>query len=457
MTHRLYNTNMYQFDRPESSYWEASGGELRPHAQPLQEDAKCDVAIIGGGYTGLSAAYHLCRDFQIDTRVVEAGHFGWGASGRNGGFCCVGGTSLDATEMVRRYGIDNTRHFLDSQCDAVELVRQIIQTESIDAHMQGDAELELACSPRGYDALLEYAEFLKRKLGQDTRMLSRQEVRERYVDMPIQAGGCETRPTFGLHPFRYVNGLADAAVRRGAILHDRSEVIEWRKEGLWHCLRTTGGTLRAKNVILATNGFTPEHLSNAVHGRTLPLISSIIATRPLSRDELDAHSWRTNNPAFTALDLLDYFRVLPDQRLLLGGRGSSDGSRTNAEHNFTKLTSRLGELFPAWREVAIDYRWHGLVCLTRRLTPAVGRLDEDASVFFAFGYHGNGVSNATWCGRALARWLAGRDGNGRVVPNSLPRIMQGMPARIPIPDLRLAYVQARIAAFKVTDWWHNRQ
>ena len=94
MQKQLYSDEMYAFATPQASYWEATGGDLIPFAAPLEEDAKCEVAIIGGGYTGLSAAYHLCRDHQIDTRVLEAGHIGWGASGRNGGFCSMGGTCL---------------------------------------------------------------------------------------------------------------------------------------------------------------------------------------------------------------------------------------------------------------------------------------------------------------------------------------------------------------------------
>jgi glycine/D-amino acid oxidase-like deaminating enzyme len=254
-----------------------------------------------------------------------------------------------------------------------------------------------------------------------------------------------------------VRGLADAAVRRGAILHDRSEVIHWQKEGKWHVLRTDEATLRAKKVIVATNGFTPEYLHKALHGKTLPLISSIVVTRPLDAAELAAHNWQTDSPTITSLDLLDYFRVLPDKRLMLGGRGSADGSAVNARANFEKIAHRVGTLFPQWSNVAIEYNWQGLVCLTRRLTPAVGRLDEDPSTLFAFGYHGNGVNNATWCGKFLADWLGSTANGDHRVPDSLPVIMRGMPDGIPFPSLRLNYVQARIAGFRLTDWWHNRR
>jgi glycine/D-amino acid oxidase-like deaminating enzyme len=153
------------------------------------------------------------------------------------------------------------------------------------------------------------------------------------------------RPTFGLHPLRYLRGLAAAAVRHGAKLHERSEVIEWRKEGDGHVLITKEGRLRARKVVLATNGFTPEHINKTFQARTLPLISAIVVTRPLTDDELGAHAWQTDSPTITSLDLLDYFRILPDKRLMFGGRGSSNGSDESASKNFVALTARYQKLF----------------------------------------------------------------------------------------------------------------
>jgi glycine/D-amino acid oxidase-like deaminating enzyme len=453
----LYSNDMYRFGQAEPSYWEATAGDIVPHATQLGDQARCEVAIIGGGYTGLSAAYHLCRDYQIDTRVLEAGHIGWGASGRNGGFCSMGGTSLGASGLLKKYGVEVTRHYYQAQLAGVELVRNIILEENIDTPIQGEDEIEVACSPRAFKVLKDEAEMQFRVLGLDTSVLTRDQVRERCFDSPIQNGAIVLRPTFGLHPLRFVRGLADAAVRHGAIVHDRSQVIEWGKEGAWHVLRTMHGVLRARRVIVATNGFTPEYLHDSFRGRTVPLISSIVVTRPLESAELAAHQWQTDSPAITSLDLLDYFRVLPDKRLMLGGRGSSNGATANAQANYAKLARRIGTLFPHWQDVTIDFSWHGLVCLTRRLTPAVGRLDDDPSTFFAFGYHGNGVNNATWCGKLLADWLAQSGIDDRKIPDALPVVMRHLPATVPFPSLRLHYVQARIAAFRATDWWHNRK
>ncbi len=452
MPKRIYHEDMYRFRKPEPSYWEATQGDIELKAEELRGNEQCEVAIIGGGYTGLSAAYHLCRDHQVDARVLEAGHMGWGASGRNGGFCSIGGSSLGADDMIRRYGLDETRNYYQRQVEAVELVADIIREEGIDSPMQGDSELKVACSQKAFDAVRHKANNLMRPLGLDVQVLTRDEFAEQYFDFPDLAGASVLRPTFGLHPLRYTLGLAAAAERQGAFLHPYSEVIGWGNDGANHILTTRGGTLRSRYVVLATNGFTPEHLHPAFRARTLPVISSIVVTRPLSADELAAHAWQTESPAITSFDLLHYFRLLPDKRFMWGGRGSSSGAPKGTSRNYSRLIGQLHERFPEWKDVGIDYRWHGLVCLTRRLTPAIGRLDEDPSVFFGFGFHGNGVNTATWTGKQLSEWIGGSRIGDRRKPRSLPAAVQGLSERIPLAALRLFYVQARIAMFRFTDW-----
>ncbi len=443
---------MYRFDKPQPSYWEASAGESSLQAIPLAADDACEVAIIGGGYTGLSTAYHLAKNHNIEARVLDAGHIGWGASGRNGGFCSIGGSSLGTARQIDKYGQKNVRHYYQSQVDAVELVHGIIKDEHIDAQIVGDTELEIAHSDKAFSELKQQAELKFRALGLDTDVISAEEFRAEYFDSTEQFGAARLRPTFGLHPMRYILGLAAATEKHGVKLNRDSEVVSWEKIGSEHLLRTRNATLRSKYVVMATNGFMPEHINLDFHARSLPMISAIVVTRPLTDSELSRYHWRTTTPAITSRNLMNYFRLLPDNRLMFGGRGSSTGQDSAAAKTYEQLIRRFQELWPAWKHVQIDYRWHGLICMTLRQTPCIGRLPNDPSVFFAFGYHGNGVNTSTWSGKQIADWLANSSMGDASAPQSLPVMVRELSGRFPLPAFRRHYLQARIALFKLTDW-----
>ena len=441
---RPYHPNLYRFDRAQPSYWEATVPKSSLVATPLVDTHSCDVAIIGGGYTGLSAALHLARDFGIDVRVLEAGHLGWGASGRNGGFCGIGATGLALQDFTRRHGEEDARDFFQSQSQAVELVRTLATDEQLDIDVCGDAELDVAHTPKAFRRLQADHDLLTGTLGIDARIIGPDEFRERYFDSSEQFGALLTRPTFGLHPLRYCRGLAGAAARHGAVLHERSEVLEWTTNDQGgHRLRTAGGTLLANKVIFATNGFMPEKLRPEFYARSLPVVSAIVVTRPLTGDERELYRWSCAQPAINSRRVLNYFRMLPDNRFLFGGRGHTAGDPDGERQNYVELIATMQRLWPGWTNVDVDYRWHGLICFNRTLCPALGQLEDDASVFFGFGYHGNGVSTATWAGQQLANWI----GKGRAP--KLPAVVKGLSGRFPMAPLRLKYLRLSMA---ISSW-----
>jgi glycine/D-amino acid oxidase-like deaminating enzyme len=442
---RLYDDNLYDFSAPQPSYWEATAEPPAFSSPPLNRDDSCDVAIIGGGYTGLSAAYHLAKDYQLDARVLEAGHIGWGASGRNGGFCCIGGTGLRPRGMIRRFGLEAARAWYRSQVQAVELVRHLARDEAIDIEAFGAAEVEIAHSLRAFASMEAEHRAMTGLLGLDAELLTRYEVSERIYQSADQHGALITRPALGLHPLRFCRGLALAASCRGAKLHSSSEVLDWsRSAGGTHRLSTAGGTLRAGKVLFATNGFMPEQLRAEFFGRTLPVISAIVVTRPLTDDERLNAGWHTEHPAINSRHLLNYFRLLPDNRFLFGARGHTRGTREGEKATYRKIIGTFRRHWPGWADAEIEYRWHGLICMTAALRPGIGRMVYDAHTFFGFGYHGNGVNTATWAGKQLADWIA----RGKA-PDDLPGFARELPRRYPLPALRRAYLRTGLV---VANW-----
>lgn len=437
----LFHPALYDRSTPVASYWQDTAGPA-PTYPRLEGEHATDVAIIGGGYCGLAAAYHLAR-LGIEATVLEAGSIGWGASGRNGGFCCIGATWLGPKELAAIYGEEETLAFYRAQVDAVRLVEQLAAEEQIDLKRQGDGIWVFAHKPSRLNELEEHAEVLRR-IGVKTRRLSRDQFEAEMFACAEQFGAHYEAIGFGLNPLSYCAGLAAAAAKRGAKLHARSHVDGWRREGARHLLSTPTGLLRARRVIVATGGWMPEELAPELAGRLMPALSNIITTRPLSEAELARQKWKGDAPASNTRNLLAYLRLLPDKRLLFGGRGDTRGSPSGGEAMRRSLTRSMGRLFPAFRDAEITHSWRGFITATMRLTPAVGELPSDESVSYAFGCHGNGVAFMTWAGRALAQRIAGSR-------SELPAPVRGLPNRFPLPALRRWQLRVIVARAWIED------
>lgn len=439
----LFHPAQYDWSKTVDSYWETGRASFDTVDAPvLRSDETAEVAIIGGGYCGLSAAYHLARS-GIGVRVLEAGQIGWGASGRNGGFCSVGASFLGAAELKGLYGEEETLAFYRALVDAVRLVDALAQDEAIDLKRQDGGVWTFAHKPSRMAELQAHADVLAR-IGVAARLVDAATFDQEAFACAEQFGSLHEPVGFGLNPLAYCLGLARAAAGRGAKLHALSRVVAWRREGGAHRLVAEGGSLRAKRVVLATNGWLPEDLVPELAGRVMPLLSNIVTTRPLSGEELRRQKWHTEGPASNTRALLAYLRMLPDKRLMFGGRGDTTGSPAGGGAMRRLLTRRIGEMFPGFAGIETTHSWRGFIAATRRLTPAIGELPDDPTVSFAFGCHGNGVAFMTWAGRALARRIA--DG-----ATELPAPVNGLPARFPLPATRLWQLRAMLARAWVED------
>jgi glycine/D-amino acid oxidase-like deaminating enzyme len=431
----LVHPNALHFDRPVESYWEASADPLNLQLAPLARDIQCDVAIIGGGFTGLSAAIELAGA-GLDVAVLEAGHIGWGASGRNGGFACLGSHKLGQSSILAKYGEDETRRYYRAMVDAIAQVQSNLQDYGIDAWKAGEGDMSLAHLPNRVDDLKSENEFLKRILGEEAILLSKDELRQHGTYGPHFYGGLKHKIGFGLHPLNYVRGLARAAHKAGAKLYPQSRVTRWEQVGDLHQLWTGAGKITAKRVIVATNGFTPENISTLHKGKLLPALSNIIVTRPLTENEKAEQGWTSQIMSSDSRNLLHYFRLLPNNRFMFGGRGGTDSSNASLGDYQKQITREFHEMFPAWKEVKITHFWRGFVCLSQDRVPYVGALDDKKSVWTSIAYHGSGVAMASYAGRAVARMMINEK-----TRDELPSIITRRLAKFPLPMFRPFYLK----------------
>ncbi|MCB1432450.1 MAG: FAD-binding oxidoreductase [Alphaproteobacteria bacterium] len=425
----------FHFDRPVDSYWEASADPLDIDTPPLTGNDSCDVAIIGAGFTGLSAAIELAGQ-GIDVRVIEAGQVGWGASGRNGGFACVGSHKLPYAKMIATYGLEAAQRYYAAMQESIALVRDNLERHGIDAWATGDGEVTLAHLPNRLAEFRQEQAFLRTTFGDDTEMLSAADLKAQGIWGPEFHGGLKSKAGFGIHPLNYVRGLARAAEKAGAWIHGQSRIIRWEERGDGHVLSTVDGTLKAKRVLVAANGYTPEDVSPRHAGRIMPALSSVVVTRPLTVEEREAQGWTSELLAYDSRILLHYFRLLPNGRFLFGGRGGTNASDTGGDAYRPVLESAFRKLFPVWKDVELTHYWRGFVCLTYDRVPYVGPLDERRSVWTALAYHGNGVAMGSWCGRAVARLMT-----DKAAREEVPSVLTRRLAHFPLPAFRPLYLK----------------
>jgi len=415
----------YDTSRPVESWWRASAPPWREPI-PLDADLATEVAIIGGGYAGLACAIRLA-ELGVEAAVLEAGEIGWGASGRNGGIVGLRPDKLSDNAMVRRYGEDEFARYARAAVAGNHRLRAFCIAAGLADAVQGDEELYLAHSARSA---------IKLERESSEHGVGIEYLPPENIDGIRRHGGIVIRPAFGIHPLRLVRALADHAAALGVRVLPRSEVTLWERDGPRHRLVTAGGTVSARRVVLAANGFMPDGLDRRFDGRAVPVISNIGVTRVLSDEEQASLAWLGDRPAADTRNLLSYFRLLPEGRLLLGMRGDIRGTAAGAATMRRAVAARIARQFPNLAGAELTHFWRGPICATASLTPSVGLLHDDPSIGHAFGWHGSGINGAQVGGRLLAEVLAGE-------PEAhIPAPCRGLAPRLPFPGLRPLYVGA---------------
>ncbi len=373
----------------------------RPHDLPVSElPDRVDVAVIGSGYTGLNAAIAL-RKAGATVAVLEQETIGWGASSRNGGMATTG-LKEEMTTVFKRYGAAQGRAFWAWALASIDHVAATVAAEQIDCHFTRSGHITLAFKQRHFDHFAAEAAWFQRELDyQDTWVVGKDELHDE-IGTPEYFGGLVDRNSAALHPAKYAFGLAQAAARHGAHLVEHAQVTGLARRTREFTLATTRGKLAAREVLLATNGYTTGLVPAARRG-IFPVGSYIIVTRPLA-PALQAELSPRGRMFFDSKHFLNYFRLTPDGRMLFGGRHNLSTS-LDLHESARLMQARMVEVFPQLRAAPVAYTWSGKLGITFDLMPHVGCVE---GVHYAYGYAGHGVSVASYLGKEVGELLAGQ-------------------------------------------------
>ncbi len=445
---RIYHQSAADPEIKAASWWEASADPMRHTPTPLAGSQDCDVAIIGGGFTGLNAALYLAKS-GVDVVVAEAGHIGWGASGRNGGFCANTSTKKSLGDICAKYGLEQTRAVVRVQEEAIDQVRSFISSAGQPSHTpEENAELVAAHSPYQFEQLRAKRDEFREIIGLNLTMMDKAELDAIGAHSPEFHGGMILPWGFGLHPLNYVRSLADTAIDAGATLGTQTEVKSVARANGRYVLSTSQSEIRAQKMIVATNGYTAESIPRWSKGRLLPAVSSILVTRPITPEEQARQGWTTHHLTYDTRTLLHYFRLLPDGRMMFGGRGANSGDPSEQITFFKELRRQFEEIFPEWRNVETEYQWSGFVCLNRKRAQFIGPIDTDHSAWASLAYQGSGVAMASWSGKTLAELILGHKNL-----QDVPRLYTDQSHPFPFARLRPQYLKAAYLWYRHKDKW----
>ncbi|MFN2105103.1 MAG: NAD(P)/FAD-dependent oxidoreductase [Candidatus Promineifilaceae bacterium] len=373
----------------------------RPSDLPLAEELpeRVDVAIIGSGYTGLSAALVLAKS-GASVAVLERETMGWGASSRNGGMT-MPGLKQGMPQVIDKYGPEIGRTLWQASIDAIYLIDRLVKEEQIDCHWQIDGYMALAAKPSHFENMKKKKAWFADQLGYtDLRLVSPNEIRSE-IGTAAYYGGLVGELGAGLHPAKYVFGLARAAARRGIHLCEHAGVTALEKQNGAFRLNTARGPLFAAEVVLATNGYT-DRLVPACKPKLFPVGSYPIVTEPLSPELQEKLSPR-GRMFYDSKWLLSYFRLTPDGRMLWGGRNNLN-TDLDLKESARILRRQMVDAFPELVEIPITHSWTGKLGITFDLLPHIGRAQ---GVHYVFGYGGHGLSLATYLGAEMGKLLTG--------------------------------------------------
>ncbi|HSI51236.1 MAG TPA: FAD-binding oxidoreductase [Ideonella sp.] len=422
-------------DLARHSYYAATAPRTQGHAA-LSGDLEADVAIVGGGLAGLTAALDLAK---LGRKVVllEARQVGWGASGRNGGQA-IHGLACDQTEIEAQLGLDDARKVWGMTLEALDLLRQRIRQHNIECDWR-DGYLGVATSARKGAALAEWAERMARVYNTKFTPVPHERIGD-WIASPRYHSGLHDPHSGHLHPLKYALGIARAAAEAGVQIFENSPVTAMTP-GATVTLHTSGGKVRAPQVLLAGNVYL-QGVAQALEPRIMPVGTYIVCSEAL--DPGLASSLVPSGSAVCDTNfVLDYFRPTADHRMLYGGRVSY--STVTPPNLAETMRKRMVGTFPQLKNARAEFAWGGFVDITMNRAPDFGRLpDGHQNVYYLQGFSGHGLALTGLAGRLVTEAMTGDasrfDVFARIKHHAFPG---GRLLRTPALVLGMAWYQLR--------------
>lgn len=388
------------------TYWVATAGPPPADDGPITGDTDADVVIVGSGYTGLSCALFLAREHGIKATVLEANRVAWGCSTRNGGQGQNASGRLTRSQWIARWGEETAQALHREIQHGFELFTDLVREIPCDAQPGG--HLYVAHRQHALQRLQAESDVCNKVFGYQTRILDRRTLAQDHL-LEAEAVGALHEPLgIGVHPAKLAFGYLNLARAAGAKVHPGSPVSRITRSGSGFLVQTPGGTVRARAVVLATAGYTGQRMHAGLRNRIMPILSNCVVTRPLTVDELAATGFITRQVITDTRVLRHYYRLLPDNRLQMGGRSAITGADAAHPRHLQVLIDAMSRKFPALRGIEIDYSWWGWVDVSHDMMPRIVQPQAGEPLFYAMGYGGNGVSYSARAGQRLAALVAGK-------------------------------------------------
>jgi glycine/D-amino acid oxidase-like deaminating enzyme len=387
----------------EHNYW-ATTVEMPSWGAPRPLPESVDVAVIGAGFTGLSAARTLAKR-GARVAVLEGETIGWGASSRNGGMVLTG-MKLGVNKLISMYGRERTQRMYAASLASIDCVEQIVREEKIDCDFSRCGHLEVACKQKHFDDYARQVEVIAREFTHQLRVVQKGELGTE-IGSNIYYGGMVDEVSAGLNPARYVAGLGRAAVKAGGEVceHTRMEGIqrETRQGEAGWKISTSKGALWAREIFVGTSGYTGR-ATPALQKKIIPIGSFIITTEVLP-EALARELSPRNRMIYDSKNYLYYYRITPDRRTLFGGRAAFFPENDQTVRQSADILRRgMIDVYPQLRDAKIEYVWGGTLDFAFDIMPHAGQMD---GMYYAVGYAGHGVAMATYQGQKMAELIAG--------------------------------------------------